>query len=594
MVRTRSSRNAPLKEDKPEEKYRATEYEWDEEPDEDHPAKKLEVRRAIVSPKSKRGREYTGYQCDETEDEDYKGCWRKKRFKRSHSVEITKVKVDEIGAAKLFKSIPIEIHQQIALFLPKDKDILSYSLVCKKSNFAITNSVWRKRFSSFFDNVAGLSPKDAAEKYKFRKHVSKQWTCFDLNQHGILINKEIKDFQARNQLDVLNAFRGLLLESNACQVKNPYYGYVFVEGRNLDFIRHLLEDDVDIVDAIFNTSFDKDTNDASSFKKIVTANDKNTLVYVIQLLLTPFSLHPASCNTKVGHFDISQYQAYSTAKVQPVFNGLYKQQVNIRWLLHIVNFFKFHLKSKGEGLLAHEYRLLENDEFPQFWPGHIKGGTQPLARHWKGAHMYMEERTLASLRAWDGQKSAVHTDSLDGNESFEDMDLFFDEDATTKYDWPKNFETLLCSNPFEDPTHQRNAQKAKVFMENTPGAKQFWGSCRGSQTGHVFGRVHALTTQQGFHGFQRLTMMKYYTEKDANGHDVYDPLQAWCYEGCVLPGGRIVVGRWWNALGNPNSATTNSGPFLWWNVHRGGAEEIMENEALEFMDTYSDLMAYPI
>lgn len=31
----------------------------------------------------------------------------------------------------------------------------------------------------------------------------------------------------------------------------------------------------------------------------------------------------------------------------------------------------------------------------------------------------MEERTLASLRAWDGQKSVVHTDSLDGNETFE-------------------------------------------------------------------------------------------------------------------------------------------------------------------------------
>ena len=33
--------------------------------------------------------------------------------------------------------------------------------------------------------------------------------------------------------------------------------------------------------------------------------------------------------------------------------------------------------------------------------------------------VYMEERTLASLRAWDGQKSVVHTDSLDGNETFE-------------------------------------------------------------------------------------------------------------------------------------------------------------------------------
>lgn len=189
-----------------------------------------------------------------------------------------------------------------------------------------------------------------------------------------------------------------LIESNACQVTNPYYGYIFVEGRNLKFINHLLKNDVDIVDAIFNTSFDKGTNDASGFKKIVTANDKDALIYVIQLLLTPFSFDPAYCNGKVGHFDISQYQAYCTAKTQPVFNGIYKQQVNIRWLLHIVNFFKYHLKSQGEGLLAHEYQLLESDEFPQFWTGHIKGGTQPLARHWKGAHSkYLSENALRLL-----------------------------------------------------------------------------------------------------------------------------------------------------------------------------------------------------
>lgn len=31
----------------------------------------------------------------------------------------------------------------------------------------------------------------------------------------------------------------------------------------------------------------------------------------------------------------------------------------------------------------------------------------------------MEYETLESLREWDGQSNLVHTDSLDGNESFE-------------------------------------------------------------------------------------------------------------------------------------------------------------------------------
>lgn len=108
----------------------------------------------------------------------------------------------------------------IALFLPEDKDILRYGLICKKTASAITVSVWRQRFSMFFDDVAGLTPKDAAEKYAFRKHVGMKWTCFDLNQHGGLITKEIRVIQARNQVDLLNVFRGLLLGKFNVDVEN--------------------------------------------------------------------------------------------------------------------------------------------------------------------------------------------------------------------------------------------------------------------------------------------------------------------------------------------------------------------------------------
>lgn len=118
MARTRSARNARQIKEQPEEKYRATEYEWYEEPDENHPAKKLEVRRAIVSPRTKRGRVCTGSEYDDTEDEDHKGIWRKraKRFKRDSSIEITKVKVKvkDSGAAKVFKSIPIEVRTYLS------------------------------------------------------------------------------------------------------------------------------------------------------------------------------------------------------------------------------------------------------------------------------------------------------------------------------------------------------------------------------------------------------------------------------------------------------------------------------------------------
>ena len=48
----------------------------------------------------------------------------------------------------------------------------------------------------------------------------------------------------------------------------------------------------------------------------------------------------------------------------------------------------------------------------------------------------------------------------------------------------------------------------------------------------------------------------------------------WAYEGVVLPGGKIVVGRWWspsnNAAGGAVDEQQYSGPFVLWCVD--GAE----------------------
>jgi len=115
---------------------------------------------------------------------------------------------------------------------------------------------------------------------------------------------------------------------------------------------------------------------------------------------------------------------------------------------------------------------------------------------------------------------------------------------------------LASQSPRRQAASPRKANKEV----KKPRVKQFWGTCRG-KSGHFFGRIHAMTPQQGIHGFQRLTMIKFYTKLDENGQEEYDPRQVWAFEGCVLPGGRIVIGRWWDSLSDPNTFTTQSGPF---------------------------------
>lgn len=77
------------------------------------------------------------------------------------------------------------------------------------------------------------------------------------------------------------------------------------------------------------------------------------------------------------------------------------------------------------------------------------------------------------------------------------------------------------------------------------------------------GHLTALVPQQGIPGWQRLKMMKYYHMEDTGEIDTE---ALWAYEGVVLPGGKIMLGRWWSPDVVFNNGETYSGPFIFWNV----------------------------
>jgi hypothetical protein len=135
-----------------------------------------------------------------------------------------------------------------------------------------------------------------------------------------------------------------------------------------------------VLDAVLNT-------DQTSWdpRDIVSAASENSLVLLIQLCLTHLILSPDSSKGAVSHFDMSQSEAYADHAEQPMFIGGWLQTINVRWLLHVVNFFKYHLKFQEEGVLAHDYAVLDRDQLPQPWVGRIMEGTQPIGSHWKSA-----------------------------------------------------------------------------------------------------------------------------------------------------------------------------------------------------------------
>ena len=66
-------------------------------------------------------------------------------------------------------------------------------------------------------------------------------------------------------------------------------------------------------------------------------------------------------------------------------------KINTIFLLHIVNFFKYHLTNETEDTLFRAYSQLGNSQKPRAWDGPLQQGrgipgVKKLGRHWKGSY----------------------------------------------------------------------------------------------------------------------------------------------------------------------------------------------------------------
>lgn len=109
------------------------------------------------------------------------------------------------------------------------------------------------------------------------------------------------------------------------------------------------------------------------------------LLQTIQLLFIPWSLGFAlDCPTH--SFPSSQQVVYSHPESNRLFLDKYKTHVNITFLLHITNFFKYHMTHQEEATLFVPFSDLEKNEKPKVWQSHLEQGTRKLGRSWKGSY----------------------------------------------------------------------------------------------------------------------------------------------------------------------------------------------------------------
>lgn len=293
------------------------------------------------------------------------------------------------------------------------------------------------------------------------------------------------------------------------------------------------------------------------------------LVKMIQILLAPELL---SFNGSLieHHYDFptTQTVAYETAEKQPFFSGVNGLDVNMDCVLHQINFWKYHMVREAECTLFNAFSSLEADERPRYWSKQLQQGARSLGKHWKGSYAYVDRDVIDEIRRGKNQNDQLQ-DEFNGEleiGAFQDMRLQFVSDDDK--DWPSMiFANQLPARTSPGGRAKTRAQHRCATPEGLAGFKPLSFRFEGEGHDHYedflsAGWLSALPAQLGVPGWQRMTMMKYFEDPDT-GHIDMDAL--WAYEGVVLPGGQIIVGRWWNPKEGAGDSMY-SGPFILWCV----------------------------
>ena len=96
------------------------------------------------------------------------------------------------------------------------------------------------------------------------------------------------------------------------------------------------------------------------------------------------------------NFNLSQKHCYMTAMEAPVFTNTNKTMVNMEWLLHVVNFFKYHATNEDEKTLFEPFQSLDLMEKPGMWTRSVKDDGGKLGKNWKGTY----GKCLCCLCTW--------------------------------------------------------------------------------------------------------------------------------------------------------------------------------------------------
>lgn len=144
------------------------------------------------------------------------------------------------------------------------------------------------------------------------------------------------------------------------------------QAKNFDFMFAFCKQNPDILGCIFKPGVDMSRVKCE--------------MLMAQVLIAPLSFDTRIPQTIYG-FPESQAQVYASPVQAPLLFGHKKLDVNIPWILHVFNFFRYHFLRPEEATLFSAYTELNDTERLSLWTEPIADVPEAvLGKVWKGTY----------------------------------------------------------------------------------------------------------------------------------------------------------------------------------------------------------------
>ncbi|KAI1910943.1 hypothetical protein LOZ12_004164 [Ophidiomyces ophidiicola] len=432
-----------------------------------------------------------------------------------------------------FLWLPREIVQEIACYLIDDKDLVSLIKTCKY--FAETLSppgsgIWRELFLEKYDPPPpDKSSLEIKREYQFRH---------------IILSKAVNFGNGEGERESLwlQCMSTLMNESFRWYAEEWFQDAIF--SHNLHVIQQNVENNDFLHRPTVGYNLREPVKPSESF-------------LAIQICLTHLALRLDSpFRSSRKDYDISIAYGIGTGRRRlALFQGEY---FDLEQLLHIRNFWKHHLTSREEYTFNSAFRWYELRPHP--WDVNF-------------------ERRLIVGPSWGGYYSCIHPymgkEDLIDRQGCADFSTHWDKIPFVRLDlecplkdqfWPslfaKAFPALPCVTTFN---------RHYIYGRQYIAGEEDDYYC-------ITGMVEYLPGRQGgFPEWRRVcfvifepTEEEQELRQELGRGEKWEP-QSWDdfewasgYEGVLIPGGRIMLGRWKDML---STCEWEGGPFLLWEIH---------------------------